>query len=184
MPTQHDLQEILDRFFRLLLDGAAIPKEYKKKKRQVFANINKNDIPRIIYSTGRGGFSTRVEVRGDVFHVSFKQDRLRVWINSNWNVDPPTLEGDVILDAAIRIIEEIRTRQFLIPEQIDWLLTADPARGCLAGTEAKWLLELHRDHDVIIPGNAPQIWTLSPFGWEVWHRLQRQTYQPVIAIPN
>ena len=175
MKYEDDRRELLDLFFRHLLDGAVIPNKYRKKKRRRFIEINKDDVPRIIASTGRAAFSTRVELDGKIFYMSFTQFKSRVWINSDWNVDPPDLEGDAVLNASIRIIEEIRARQFLSLEQIDWLSAADSVTGCLTEIDAIWLRELHHDHNVILPSDVPQAWTLSPFGWEVWRRLQRRS---------
>lgn len=173
----NDLLVLLDKFARLLLDGAVIPNEYKKRKKKSLLPIAKRDVPRIASSTGRSAFSTRIEIHNRVRIVEFTQYRQRLWVDANWNTDPPTLEGDVVQDIFIRILDEIRIRQFLSVEQISWLSSVDPETGCLPTQDAKWVPSLYSDHDLIVPGHAPQEWRLSAFGQEVLQMLQKLPFQ-------
>lgn len=172
------LPVLLDKFARLLLDGAAIPNEYKKRKKKPLFPIARKDVPRIISSTGRSAFSTRIEIDNRAWNVGFTQHGQRLWVDANWNTAPPTLEGDVVQAAFICVLDEMRIRQFLSVEQITWLLKADPESGRLPAHDAEWVPSLHHDHDLIVPGDTPQEWRLGVFGREVLRMLQGRPIQP------
>jgi hypothetical protein len=102
--------ELIDAFIRKSLDGVKIPRKYKKKKNSDFPPMPDIAILQIAFSTGKDGFSTRVSVGSDAFHMSMTRYLLRVWVDGNWNTDTPSLEGDAVLMFLRRGIEEIRVK--------------------------------------------------------------------------
>lgn len=175
--------EGLDAFVKKLVEGAAIPGEYKKRKKKPLAPIPDAALLPIAFSTGRAAYSTVVQIGGESWTVSFTQHNLRVWVNADWNRDSPTFQGHAVRSRIVRAVEEIRVRQFLSPEQAGWLAAADVATGILAnatqspgaeGSELEWITELRRDHDLIQPGEVSGVWTLTADGWDVWRYLTQR----------
>ena len=129
---------------------------------------------------------TMMDVEGRQRTVSFTQFGLRIWVGGNWNVDPPTVAGEVVWTSMAKVIEEIRVLSFISPQQAAWLTQgfADESSPAFEPTSnddqetPAWIIELQQDHGLIAPGATRRTWTLSPYGAEIRHVLLR-TAQPL-----
>ncbi|MBP2232495.1 hypothetical protein J2847_005824 [Azospirillum agricola] len=169
----------LDLFIEHFLDGVVIPNHYKKKKKEKLTSIRESDLLPIALSNGRAAFSARVEAGEQVWNVSFTQHNLRVWVNKNWNTEAPTVEGPAVRSSIAKVLEEIRVKQFMSPEQSTWLLQSfwngeESAAGpnLVGGNLPGWFEEL-ADQSLIVPALGMLRWCLTVEGSEVFEILHR-----------
>lgn len=53
-----------------------------------------------------------------------------------------------------------------------WLMSADSEVGELRTGEPAWIPAICQDKGLVMPGNQPGVWKLSPLGWDVWRLLR------------
>ena len=102
--------EIIDAAVRAWLGGVTTPHAFKTKK-AIDKDIPAKDALEMLRSTGRAGFACQIRIDEQPMHVYATFYRLRLWLNLNWNTNPPTVEGDVVQESVVRIVHEIRARE-------------------------------------------------------------------------
>ncbi|GEM_PF-4488197 len=110
------MQKVLDEVARAWLFGVTIPSEYKTKN-GACEPIPEDGVMHILFKLCAAGKHANVHVDGVKYTVYMTYYRTRVWVKGNWNADPPTAEGEIVVSALSRIAHELRDQQ--VQEAID-----------------------------------------------------------------